>query len=162
MKYVGKIKDLPCRVACSLEGFECFIYNNAPAYDRMKDVLGLSTTDDTSVEQEKVTDVRGTLDPESQTPVHVDTSLMERLMPFQLEVTTGAVMIGNTELKSMIVATASEASGTYSITKSRSAMDHYKSVFDFVLRKVQINLKDNMDYTNVEKERVPRPLKRHK
>lgn len=133
----------------------------------MKDILGLSTptthsASTSSVEQEKLTDVRGTLDPESQTPIHVDNSLMERLMPFQFECTTGAVMIGNMELKSMMVVTLSEASGIYSITKSRSSMDFYKSVFDFVLRKPQINIKDNMDFTKVEEntERVIRPIQK--
>ncbi|CAO3610069.1 unnamed protein product [Mucor hiemalis] len=161
----GKTKDLPCRVVCSVEGFECFFYNNTPAYNRMKDVLGLSTTTTTSTAdsttsfgQEKM-NIRGTLDPESQTPIHVDNSLMERLMPFQFECTTGAVMIGNMELKSMMVVKLSQASGIYSITKARSSMDYYKSVFDFVIRKPQISLKDNMDFTNVDEnaERVIKP-----
>lgn len=131
----------------------------------MKDVLGLSTTTTTSTAdsttsfgQEKM-NIRGTLDPESQTPIHVDNSLMERLMPFQFEFTTGAVMIGNMELRSMMVIKLSQASGIYSITKARSSMDYYKSVFDFVIRKPQISLKDNMDFTNVDEnaERVIKP-----
>jgi hypothetical protein len=147
-------------MACSVEGLEYFIYNNTPAYDKMKDVLGLSTT--TSVEQEKPSEIRGTLDPESQTPIHVDNSLMERLMPFQFECITGAVMIGNTELKSMLVWQVSKADGIYSITKSRSAMDFYKSVFDLVLIKPQISMKDNMDFTKVDEnaETVIQPLPR--
>jgi hypothetical protein len=34
---------LPCRVVCSLEGLEGFIYNNIPVYERMKIILGLET-----------------------------------------------------------------------------------------------------------------------
>ncbi|KAI8376426.1 uncharacterized protein BYT42DRAFT_386218 [Radiomyces spectabilis] len=34
----------PCRVVCHVEGLEWFIYNNAPAYERMKDILGMTTT----------------------------------------------------------------------------------------------------------------------
>ncbi|KAG2212468.1 hypothetical protein INT46_008005 [Mucor plumbeus] len=138
----------------------------------MKDILGLSTTEtkntstaagatiDESDDKKKLTDIRGTLDPESQTPINGDNSLMERLMPIQFECTTGAVMIGNTEIKSMLVWKVSQASGIYSLAKSRSSMDYYKSVIDFILRKTQISLKDNMDYTNVQEtaERVMKPL----
>jgi hypothetical protein len=138
----------------------------------MKDILGLSTmetnntstaagaTIDESDDKKKLADIRGTLDPESQTPINGDNSLMERLMPIQFECTTGAVMIGNTEIKSMLVWKVSQASGIYSLAKSRSSMDYYKSVIDFILRKTQISLKDNMDYTNVQEttERVMKPL----
>lgn len=155
-RYLGKTSDLPCRVSCKVEGLELFFYNNAPAYERMKDVLGLSTSDSNhttttvEMEQEKLNHTRGMLDPESQTPIDVDNSLLERLLPLQFEFTTAAVMIGNTELKSMLVWKVSQARGNYSITKPRSSMDYYKSVIDVVLRKAQISLKDNMDYSNVD------------
>lgn len=143
-----------------MEGLEYFVYNNTPAYNKIKDVLGISTS--TSLEQELPSKIRGRLDPESQTPIHVDNSLMERLMPIQFECTTGAVMIGNTELKSMLVLKVSKADGIYSITKARSAMDFYKSVFDLVLIKPQISMKDNMDFTKVDEnaETVIQPLPR--
>lgn len=133
----------------------------------MKDILGLSPMDTSNTDQQekKLTDISsggGTMDPESQSPIHVDNSLMERLMPIQFECTTGAVMIGNTEIKSMLVWKVSQASGIYSLSRARSSMDYYKSVMDFILRKVQISLKDNMDYTNVDEttERVIKPLPR--
>ncbi|KAI9475562.1 MAG: hypothetical protein EXX96DRAFT_506047 [Benjaminiella poitrasii] len=173
----GKTSNLPCRVVCSVEGFEWFFYNNAPAYNRMRDILGLSpmdsnstsTSSSLSTEQEKLnySNNNNNRDPESQTPTLQDSttnSLMERLIPLQFECTTGAVMIGNTDIKSMLVCKVSQASGIYSLTKSRSSMDYYKSVIDFVLRKPQILLKDNMDYTAVVEEetidRVITPLPR--
>ncbi|EPB81388.1 hypothetical protein HMPREF1544_11901 [Mucor circinelloides 1006PhL] len=163
----GKTNNLPCRVVCSVEGLEWFFYNNAPAYDRMKDILGISPMDTSNTDQQekKLADISsggGTMDPESQSPIHVDNSLMERLMPIQFECTTGAVMIGNTEIKSMLVWKVSQASGIYSLSRARSSMDYYKSVMDFILRKVQISLKDNMDYTKVDEttERVIKPLPR--
>lgn len=33
---------LPCRIVCSVEGLEWFIYNNVPAYEAMKNILGMS------------------------------------------------------------------------------------------------------------------------
>lgn len=133
----------------------------------MKDVFGLSTTNTTGSEQEleeKPSDINGTLDPENQTPINVDNSLMERLMPIQIECTTGAVMIGNTELKSMLIFEVSKLNGIYSITESRSAMDYYKAVFDALLLKPQISIKDNMDFTKVDEnpERVLQPLSRER
>lgn len=162
--WLGKTKDIPCRIVCSVEGLEWFFYNNVPAYEKMKDVLGLSTSVTTSSEQEKPSDINGTLDPEKQTPTNVDNSLMERLMPIQIECTTGAVMVGNTELKSMLIFEAAKMDGIYSITESRSAMDFYKAVFDAILIKPQISIKDNMDFTKVDEnpERVIQSLSRER
>lgn len=90
----------------------------------------------------------GTGDPEKQTPVaEMEAPLFRKLMPLQFECTTGAVMIGNNDLRHMIVAEVAQASGTYSATRSRTEMDHYKSVLDLSLRKPQISLKSNMDFT---------------
>lgn len=87
-------------------------------------------------------------DPEIQIPAAaMETSLIRRLMPIQFECTTGAWMIGNNELRSMIVGQAVQASGIWSAEESRTEMDHYKSVLDLVFRKCQISLKDNMDFT---------------
>ena len=68
-------------------------------------------------------------------------------MPVQFECTTGAIMIGNNELRSMIVGQYVQASGIWSASESRAEMDHYKSVLDLTLRKLQVSLKDNMDFT---------------
>ncbi|KAI8376427.1 uncharacterized protein BYT42DRAFT_386187 [Radiomyces spectabilis] len=76
---------------------------------------------------------------------------MERLMPIQFECTTGAVIIGNMELRTMILLQVAQANGIWSTVPSRSSMDYYKSVFDLVLRKPQLSLKDNMDFTNIDK-----------
>lgn len=55
-------------------------------------------------------------------------------------------MIGNNELRSMIVCQTVQATGIWSAEESRSNMDHYKSTLELALRKLQINLKDNMDF----------------
>jgi hypothetical protein len=152
-----------------MEGLEWFFYNNAPAYNRMKDILGLQThtssTEPNSPTQENFVEmakVPPTVDPENQSPNAADLSLMERLLPLQFECTTGAVMIGNTELKSMLVMKTAQATGIYNIVKPRSKTDFYKSEIDVVLRRTQINLKDNMDYTSVgvPEERLFQPLPR--
>jgi hypothetical protein len=39
---------LPCRIVCSVEGLEGFIYNNVFFYQRIKDILGLETDNSTT------------------------------------------------------------------------------------------------------------------
>ncbi|KAI8096420.1 uncharacterized protein BX664DRAFT_382871 [Halteromyces radiatus] len=143
---------LPCRVVCSVEGLEWFIYNNIPAYERMKIILGLETespitTEDPPTPADDTISMDGTrkvLDPESQTMA--ESSLLLRLMPIQIECTTGAIIIGNQRLKTYIVVKATQTSGTYSAGQSRTSMDYYKSSLDLVLRKPQISLEKNENY----------------
>jgi hypothetical protein len=68
-------------------------------------------------------------------------------MPIQIECTTGAVIIGNQQLQSYIVIKATQASGSYSTTQSRTPMDYYKATLDLILRKPQITLEKNERYT---------------
>ncbi|KAG2221009.1 hypothetical protein INT45_009258 [Circinella minor] len=159
---------LPCRIVCSMEGLEWFIYNNSPAYESMRSALGVpsssssssppSSSPSSSVPSSSFNNNQGKStitpsppsrneirDPESQVPV--ETSVLLRLMPVQFECTTGAIMIGNNELRSMIVGQYVQASGIYSVSESRAEMDQYKSVFDLTFRKLQVSLKDNMDFT---------------
>ncbi|KAI9492938.1 hypothetical protein BDB00DRAFT_872979 [Zychaea mexicana] len=175
---------LPCRIVCSVEGLEWFLYNNAAAYDSMRNVLGVPSANSNSPSNNDNNDQASdppsnhpttsdpptvtttttkseVRDPESQIPV--EASLLLRLMPVQFECTTGAIMIGNNELRSMIVGQAVQASGIWSVSESRAEMDHYKSVLDLVLRKTTISLKDNMDFTYAQPEsdqppQKPRPL----
>ncbi|KAI8143386.1 hypothetical protein BJV82DRAFT_92680 [Fennellomyces sp. T-0311] len=152
---------LPCRIVCSVEGLEWFIYNNAPAYNAMRDILGEPSSPPDDEDNPTPPSTHSSLssvverDPESQLPIQ--TSLMQSLMPIQFECTTGAIMIGNNELRSMIVGQYVQASGTWSVGESRAEMDHYKSVLDLVFRKPQISLKDNMDFTYAPPDVDPMP-----
>ncbi|KAI9320168.1 hypothetical protein BX666DRAFT_2151466 [Dichotomocladium elegans] len=147
---------LPCRIVCSIEGLEWFIYNNTPAYKSMRDILGMSAferegtstaTSELHINGSQNGASPGADDPEKQTPAAaVEASLIQRLMPIQFECTTGAVIIGNSELSTMIVGHFAQASGIWSTEESRTEMDHYRSVADLVFRKCQISLKDNMDF----------------
>ncbi|ORZ07569.1 hypothetical protein BCR42DRAFT_150196 [Absidia repens] len=139
---------LPCRVVCSLEGLEGFIYNNIPIYERMKVILGLETAPEPTQRSDDTFTINGTpgvLDPENQTTS--ESSLLQRLMPIQIECTTGAIIIGNQQLQSYIVVKATQVSGTYSTGQSRTPMDYYKATLDLILRKPQISLEKNEHYT---------------
>ncbi|CAO3595340.1 unnamed protein product [Absidia cylindrospora] len=139
---------LPCRVVCSLEGLEGFIYNNIPIYERMKVILGLETAPEPTQRSDDTFTINGTpgvLDPENQTIS--ESSLLQRLMPIQIECTTGAIIIGNQQLQSYVVVKATQVSGTYSTGQSRTPMDYYKATLDLILRKPQISLEKNEHYT---------------
>ncbi|KAI8339604.1 hypothetical protein BC941DRAFT_254942 [Chlamydoabsidia padenii] len=139
---------LPCRVVCSLEGLEGFIYNNIPVYERMKIILGLETAPEPTRRSDDTFTMNGTpsvQDPENQTLS--ESSLLQRLVPIQIECTTGAVIIGNQQLQSYVVVKATQASGTYSTGQSRTPMDYYKATLDLILRKPQISLEKNEHYT---------------
>ncbi|SAM01789.1 hypothetical protein [Absidia glauca] len=139
---------LPCRVVCSLEGLEGFIYNNIPVYERMKIILGLETAPEPTSRSDDTFTMNGTpgvLDPENQ--ALSESSLLQRLVPIQIECTTGAVIIGNQQLQSYVVVKATQASGTYTTGQSRTPMDYYKATLDLILRKPQITLEKNEHYT---------------
>ncbi|KAI8885811.1 hypothetical protein K501DRAFT_331672 [Backusella circina FSU 941] len=139
--------ELPCRIVCDVEGLECFIYNNAPAYSRIKDILGFSTKEVGGQQPEEV--VRsGSIDPESQAPT--TSSFLEKILPLQFDCTKGSVIVGNSELKTMLVATFSQANGIYAIKKSRSPMDIYKTEIEVVIRKPYVSVKDNIDFIDLD------------
>ncbi|KAI7863888.1 hypothetical protein BDF14DRAFT_1972429 [Spinellus fusiger] len=163
---------LPCRIVCNLEGLEAFLYNNTPAYEYLKDILGIDADEpesepvslnfstegtynlDTHGEyplrnRHAMLELHTAADPESQSSSGSDISLFQRLLPLQFECTTGAVIVGNAELRTMIVGQASRISGVLSTVPSRSTMDHFKVVTDLTLKKLQVDLKDNMDYCQV-------------
>ncbi|KAG0173076.1 hypothetical protein DFQ30_008982 [Apophysomyces sp. BC1015] len=143
-----------------MEGLEYFLYNNAPVYEKMKDMLGMDIERSSAQDPVEIDGIRASLDPESQAPIGIETSLMERLMPIQFECTTGAIIIGNAELPTIIVVEAAQANGIWSTVPSRTTMDYYKSVIDLVLRKPQISFKDNVDYADaVEERRSKAPTK---
>ncbi|KAF7732780.1 hypothetical protein EC973_000053 [Apophysomyces ossiformis] len=120
----------------------------------MKETLGMQVERSSPPHTPVDTDgIRARLDAESQSPIRIETSLIERLMPIQFECTTGSLIIGNAELPTMIVIEAAQANGIWSTVPSRTTMDYYKSVIDLVLRKPQLSFKDNVDYTNVAEER---------
>jgi hypothetical protein len=126
-----------------MEGLEYFTYNNAPAYDRMTDILGLSTKEEGGQQPEVVVH-SGSIDPESQAPT--TSSFLEKILPLQFDCTKGSVIVGNSELKTMLVGTFSQLNGIYTITKTRSSMDIYKTEVNVVLRKPHISIKDNIDF----------------
>lgn len=128
--------NLPCRIACSVEGLEWFFYNNSIAYNTVRDILGVRSK---GAKEE----------PENDNP------LFQKILPIQFECATGSIMIGNTSIKSMLVCKTEQASGIYSVTQSRSPLDRYKSVLDLDLKNLQFNLKENMDYDTMKETVKP-------
>ncbi|KAI8069940.1 hypothetical protein BC940DRAFT_271416 [Gongronella butleri] len=136
---------LPCRIMCSVEGLEWFIYNNAPVYERMKTMLGLET--DARLDPEMGHDLHKNMVGDLENPTMAELSLLERFLPMEFECTKGALIIGNRYVPSYIVWKAAQITGTFSAEKSRSPLDYYKSCYDVVLRKPQVSLEKSTKYT---------------
>ncbi|KAI9029541.1 hypothetical protein CLU79DRAFT_810102 [Phycomyces nitens] len=141
---------LPCRIVCSLEGLEIFMYNNVPVYEGLKDTLGINTHEVNDIKQTPtMQEIQSSIDPESHEQVGFETSLFQRLVPIEFECTTGALMIGNAELQTMLVCQVAQASGIVSTAPSRTTMDHFKTITDLVLGKLEVHIKENMDFSKV-------------
>ncbi|KAI8344725.1 hypothetical protein BC941DRAFT_508242 [Chlamydoabsidia padenii] len=140
---------LPCRIVCNVEGVEGYIYNNVFFYQQIKGILGLGSEDTPSTQQSVDSYVlNGTpnvLDPENQTLSEM--SWLQKFLPIQLECTTAAFIIGNQQLESYVVLKTAQASGTIDIGPSRTTMDYCKATIDLVLRKPQVSLEKNEQYT---------------
>ncbi|ORZ15864.1 hypothetical protein BCR42DRAFT_438107 [Absidia repens] len=149
---------LPCRLVCSVEGFEGFVYNNIPFYERMKAILGLETEPASPQRPMDPFTINGSApnahDPENQ--ALSDSSLLQRLLPIQIECTTAAIIIGNSQLPSYIVMKTSQASGTLSTAQPRSSLDCYKLTLNLILRKPQVSMEQNEHYTKEKHQHVDR------
>ncbi|CAO3600899.1 unnamed protein product [Absidia cylindrospora] len=93
-------------------------------------------------------------DPENQALSH--SSLLQRLLPIQIECTTAAIVIGNSQLLSYIVMKTSQASGTLSTAQPRTPLDYYKLSLDLILRKPQVSMEQNEHYTKEKHQHIDR------
>ncbi|RUO96532.1 hypothetical protein BC936DRAFT_141873 [Jimgerdemannia flammicorona] len=99
-------------------------------------------------------------DPEQLSNLGPENSLFRRLMPVQLDITTGAITVGNPDLESIMVIEFVQANGDYNTAQSRSTLDEYRTSLALVLREPRCNLRHNPDYRKPvakkpRRERVP-------
>ena len=70
------------------------------------------------------------------------------LLPVGLEVTKGAITIGNTSTPNLLVAEFQRAEGTYGIVEARSKHDAYKQVLNIKLQNPSVSYVKNDRYTS--------------
>ncbi|KAH9485425.1 Protein CSF1 [Psilocybe cubensis] len=161
-----------CRIQLTFEGVEWFIYNRTAAYDTILEEIDrtsrptsrssshyrlfrrFSRQGDTSI-----------LYPPSafRSSIYVPKSIQQTLkwlrsqlptldpkdlLPFGIEIRTGAIVLGNPSTPHLLVSEFQSASGTFGIVPSRSKHDLYKQVLNLKFRKPSIRLVHNDDYVD--------------
>ena len=167
----SQIKDranskLPCRVFLELEGAEWFIYNRTPAYDAIivamegkpkerasqeNSGFGVSETKRSSAERTSYISTKRQ-DSEMPTPKAYkkedfdEPSAILHLLPVQVVCQKGAIILGNTNTPSIVVAQFVHADLSVDAAESRSKFDLYKMVYNCNFIRPTIQIKTNIDY----------------
>ncbi|KAI1795480.1 hypothetical protein LXA43DRAFT_1178514 [Ganoderma leucocontextum] len=72
----------------------------------------------------------------------------KHLLPISIEVTKGAITIGNASTPNLLVAEFRRAEGTYGIVEARSKHDLYKQVLNITLQNPSVSYVENDRYTS--------------
>jgi hypothetical protein len=163
----GTNAKLPCRIFLELEGVEWFIYNRTPAYDaiitaaesRSKDRNSHETgkferneTVKSSTERTSNVSLRQNTSESTQTPNsrknqdEGEPSALLYLLPIQLVCKKGAIILGNTNTPSIVVARFVEAEMAIDAAESRSKFDLYKMVYNCHFTQPTVQIKTNIDF----------------
>lgn len=157
---------LPCRVFLGLEGAEWFIYNRTPAYDVIiaategnpnerasqenhgfrRNETERSSAERTSHGSLKRSDSEI---PTPKAPIKEDfdeASGILNLLPIQVVCKKGAIILGNTNTPSIVVAQFAQADLSVDAAESRSKFDLYKMVYNCNFTRPTIQIKMNIDY----------------
>ncbi|KAG0319921.1 hypothetical protein BGZ97_001164 [Linnemannia gamsii] len=142
---MGMADEDNCRITCNLVGLEWFMYNRTPAYDILATTLGLNP-DSMPRETPDATNPNVTLKMGNDEQDDSDDSWFRRCLPVKISCETGAIIMGNAHLPSLLVASFPWAHGMYSATKARSALDKYKTVLLVTFETPSIDFQPNADY----------------
>ncbi|KAF9928462.1 hypothetical protein FBU30_002364 [Linnemannia zychae] len=142
---MGMADEDNCRITCNLVGLEWFMYNRTPAYDVLATTLGLDPNSfplQTPDEANPSVSLKIGNDEQDDS----EDSWFRRALPVKVSCETGAIIMGNAHLPSLLVASFPWAHGMYSATKARSALDKYKTVLLVTFETPSIDFKPNADY----------------
>ncbi|CCX30950.1 Similar to Protein CSF1; acc. no. Q12150 [Pyronema omphalodes CBS 100304] len=168
----GKASAPPCRILVELKGVEWFIYNRSASYDYvMEEMTAAATSGNYPQDPPASSQYAKDDDPGKATPKTGSTTLAPRpshtesassssseafeklvasspylqMLPIKIECSRGAVVMGNNNTPSILVAHFEKASGTVEARKSRS-IDQYTEVFDLTFTHPTIQLKPNANF----------------
>ncbi|KAG0066506.1 hypothetical protein BGZ89_007213 [Linnemannia elongata] len=142
---MGMADEDNCRITCNLVGLEWFMYNRTPAYDILATTLGLNP-DSMPLETPDATNPSVSLKMGNDDHDDSEDSWFRRCLPVKVSCETGAIIMGNAHLPSLLVTSFPWAHGMYSATKARSALDKYKTVLLVTFETPSIDFQPNADY----------------
>ncbi|KAG0233777.1 hypothetical protein BGW42_007237 [Actinomortierella wolfii] len=136
-----------CRITVNTVGLEWFIYNRTPAYDVLAQTLGLNPdASPFSSTQEPSTVTVNMADDLPAESSEMQDKWFRMALPIKIVCDTGAIIMGNAHLPSLLVASFPSAHSMYSVTKARSSLDPYKTVLLVTFDTPSIDLRPNADY----------------
>jgi hypothetical protein len=163
-------KQLPCRISIKVSGVEAFMYNRSPAYDGIIDAVERKAKN--AAEQEKsrnssVADLEkdhhhnklkkthtehgkhqartDTARSPTSNPRKPDLPAFLKLLPVHVDITKGAIVVGNEHTLAVITAQFEKASGTLDAS-SCGPLDVYQQLFNFQVTHPVVHMKPNPDY----------------
>ncbi|KAF2849505.1 hypothetical protein T440DRAFT_452320 [Plenodomus tracheiphilus IPT5] len=168
-------KQLPCRISVKVSGIEAFMYNRSPAYDMIIDAVerkarGAAENDNTRNASTATSDNKhgqeqhhhnklrkahtdsGKDTPRPDTgrsaasePKQCSLPAFLKLLPIHVDITKGAVVIGNENTLAVITAQFDKANGTVDASTC-GPLDVYQQLFKFEVIHPVIHMKPNPDY----------------
>lgn len=168
-------KELPCRIAVKVAGVEAFIYNRSPLYDgiveatlgKSKDVFEegdekdrsptSSQDSDPKVDVEK-TRTRTTTGSASAPPKTPEIPSFLRIFPIKIECKRAAAAVGNENTTNVLVAKAEKSTGTVDAGHA-GPLDLWKLLFNFGIENVDVTMKPNRDFKELQLDAARRILR---
>lgn len=131
-------EKLPCRFVLYLEGLEVFMYNRTFAYDNIESMLNRTKNDPSGITEIKSTDY----DPPDSSAI----AYLLKLMPINVRIKKGTLILGNSTTPSIFVASYKTAYGIIDIHKSPCTLDYFRHIYNFSLDQFQLSMKPNITY----------------
>jgi hypothetical protein len=155
---------LPCRILLELDGVEWFVYNRTPAYDAIvkaaegrrnehspdlaftKTETNRSSAERNSDNSFKARDTYAALPRDPNAEENEATPFILHLLPVEVAARRGAIILGNTNTPSIVIAQFVEAEMAVDAAESRSKFDLYRMVYNAHFARATIQIKQNIDY----------------
>ncbi|KAJ4364688.1 Macrophage colony-stimulating factor 1 receptor [Neocucurbitaria cava] len=158
-------KQLPCRISIKLSGIEAFMYNRSPAYDGIIEAVRRKAEHEAKQDQtcnESVAE-SGNMHKDEEHHHHnklkkADTGrsitaklkkpelpAFLKLLPIHVDITKGAIVVGNEHTLAVITAQFEKASGTLDAGMC-GPLDVYQQLFNFQVTHPVVHMKPNPDY----------------
>lgn len=151
-------KKLPTSVKLLVDGLEIFMYNRTAAYDNIVEALKKegSINSETLRQHCSGTSLKESPSALSDHSDYSDSTIASsegymlkfllRTLPLLARIKRGAFVLGNHTTPSIMIASFKTGNAILDVTKSPSALDNFRTVFDIIMEKFQISLKPNITY----------------
>lgn len=151
-------EKLPSCFQLYLDGLEVFMYNRSFVYDNImerlnedaqagKESSGFLFTDSSFASSKDSPDTPASDESSTnQNSQSHNLGLLVYILPMQVRVKRGVLVVGNLSTPSLLVASFKSANSLIDALKSPSVLDKYRMLYDLSMEKFQVSLKPNLTY----------------